>query len=201
MGYRIRILGRNVAMAPLEELQSAASPAMIEADEGVGGDWEALILKHKSGTPIAHIEKNPVVEGQLGFDEIQEFVEEVSHLKPESAAVWLKNYLPGVAVIYSFQLLNGTEIDEGFTYLHKVYETVWKYAGGILQANQEGFTNEDGHTILWQFYDHVSGPWNAGVLGSDGHWMNFEMDLGDQGHREAFWRGELPAGAKCIRIQ
>jgi hypothetical protein len=201
MGYRIRILGKKLASPPLEELRRAAGPAMIEADEGVGDNWEALILKHESGTHIALIEKNPVVEGQLGFDEIQEFIDEVSHYKPESAAAWLKNYLPSVAIIYSFQLLHGTEIDDGFARLHKVYDVVWKYAGGILQADQEGFTNEEGHTILWQFYDHVSGPWDAGVLGPDDHWINFKMDLGDRAHREAFWRGEVPAGAKCIGIQ
>jgi hypothetical protein len=192
MGYRIRILGRNLSSAPLKELQQLAHPASLQADEGVENDWEALTLKHASGVPIALIERNPVIEGQLGFDELQEFIEEVPYHKPESASAWLREYLPGVKIIYSFQLLSGTDIDDGFSVMHKVYGRVWQYAGGILQADQEGFTNEVGSTILWQFENHVTGPWNAGVLDANGQWVNFEMDLGNQIQREAFLRGEVP---------
>jgi len=46
----------------------------------------------QSGQEIAIIEKNPVVEGQLGADELQEFMEEVADCKPESAARWLVQY-------------------------------------------------------------------------------------------------------------
>jgi hypothetical protein len=196
VGYYIRILGKNLTSPPLEELRKAASPAEIEADEGE--DWEALVLKHKSGSPIAFIERNPVVEGELGFEEIQEFLNEVPHYKPASAVAWLKNYLPSVKVIYSFQLLQGTEIDDGFTLMHKVHEVVWRHAGGILQADSEGFGNEDGNTILWQFNDDVTGPWNAAVLAPGGHWLSFELDLGSKAHREAFWRGEVPDGANSL---
>src|SRR5271170_2189144 len=103
MGYYIRILGRNPDLIPLRELQQAATPAIIEADQDVGDDWESLILKHSSDVPIAHIEKNPVIPGELGGEELNEFIEEVSHYKPASAAEWLSCYLPAVKVIYSFQ--------------------------------------------------------------------------------------------------
>jgi hypothetical protein len=199
MGYYIRILGKNLSAPPLEELRHEADPALLETDEGVVGDeWVALTLKHKSGAPIALIEKNPVVEGKLGFDELQEFVDEVSYYKPDSAVAWLHDYLLGVKVIYAFQLLSGTDVDDGFTRMHQVYEAIWKRAGGILQADQEGFSNESGNTILWQFNDNVTGQWNAGVLAPNGKWINFEMDLGNQEHREAFRRGEVPTGAKLV---
>jgi len=55
----------------------------------------------------------------------------------------------------------------------------------------EGFTNEDGYQIVWQFSDSVSGPWNMGVL-QDGIWHHFEMDLGDPDHRVAFLKGRVP---------
>jgi len=187
MGYYIRVLGKNSVSPPLKELQRAAEPAVLDGDDGAGDKWEALILKHRSGEPIAFIEKNLVLPGQLGADELQEFVSEVSHYKPASAAAWLKEYLPYVKVIYSFQLLHGTEVDNGFEVMHRVYASV------------EGFSNENGYTILWQFSDGVRGEWNVGVLGSNGHWVNFEMDLGNHEHRKAFWRGEVPVGIKPIR--
>jgi hypothetical protein len=198
MGYRIRILGKSLAPAPLKQLQEQAKPAVLEIDPGVGDDWEALILKHSSGLPIAFIEKNPVIEGQLGFDELREFAGEVSYYKPDSAASWLKSYFTGVRVIYSFQLLSGTEVDDGFSLMHRVYAEIWSCAGGILQADLEGFTNEQGHTILWQFDESVTGEWNVGVLAPNGQWSNFEMDLGNMDHRNAFWRGEVPYGVKLI---
>ena len=129
---------------------------------------EALILKHKGGEPIAFLEKNLVLPGQLGADELQEFVSEVSHYKPSSAAAWLKEYLSLVKVIYSFQLLHGTEVDNGYEIMRRVYSSVWGHAGGILQADQEGFTNESGYTILWQFSERVSGAWNVGILPPNG---------------------------------
>jgi hypothetical protein len=196
MGYRIRVLGRNIDNIPLDGIRTAAAPAIIETDEAVDDSWEAIVLKHDGGDPIAFIEKNPVVEGELGHEEILEFIEEVGHYKPESGAAWLRAYLPTVKVIYSFQLLNGTYVDDGWTPLHSVYGFVWNHAGGILEAEGEGFSNEQGCTILWQFGDKVSGPWNMGVLDDDGKWVNFEMDLGDEQQRAAFQNGRVPAHAK-----
>src|SRR5579863_8273626 len=198
MGYRIRILGNNLTPISLNQIRMTAEPAIIEADEGVEDEWQALILKHAWGVPIAFIEKNPVREGELGGEELKEFVVEVSYYKPDSAAAWLKEYLPNVKVIYSFQLLSGTDVENGFELMHRVYGVVWSSAGGILQADQEGFTNEMGHTILWQFGDHVTGEWNAGILGNDGRWTNFEMDLGNEEQRTDFLEGKVPTGARLL---
>jgi hypothetical protein len=196
MGYCIRVLGKKLDNIPLEELRQVSRPAVLHTEEE-GDAWEQLILAHKSGQEIAVIEKNPVLEGQLGADELQEFIDEIPAYKPESAATWLQQYLPGVKVIYSFQLLNGTDVEDGWTPLHRLYNAVWEHAGGILQADGEGFSDEDGYTILWQFSDRVTGQWNMGVL-KDGRWIHFEMDLGSEQHRKAFLSGQLPDGSKVI---
>lgn len=196
MGYYIRVLGKKLDNIPLEALRQASQPAVLHSEEEDDA-WEELILSHKSGQEIAVIEKNPVVEGQLGADELREFIDEVSDYKPESAAIWLQQYLPSVKVIYAFQLLSGTDVEDGWTPLHRLYNALWKYAGGILQADGEGFSNEDGYTILWQFSNRVSGRWNLGVL-KDGRWVHFEMDLGNEQHRKAFLSGQVPDGAKVI---
>jgi hypothetical protein len=196
MGYYIRVLGKKLDSIPLETLQNVSRPAVLHS-EGGGDAWEQLSLSHKSGEEIAVIEKNPVIQGQLGADELQEFIDEVSDYKPESAGIWLQQYLPSVKVIYAFQLLSGTDVEDGWTPLHRVYNAVWNHAAGILQSDGEGFSNEDGYTILWQFSDSVTGRWNMGVL-KDGRWVHFEMDLGNEQHRKAFLSGQVPDGAKVI---
>lgn len=177
-----------------EKLRQVCQPADLHSE--VEGDaWEQLVLSHKSGQEIAIVEKNPVVEGQLGADELQEFIDEVPDCKPESAATWLQHYLPTVKVIYAFQLLNGTDVEDGWTPLRRLYDAVWEHAGGILQSDGEGFSDEEGYTILWQFSDRVTGTWNMGVI-KDGRWLHFAMDLGNEQHRKAFLSGEVPDGAK-----
>lgn len=197
MGYYIRVLGTKLDDIPLDRLQEAAQPALLNIGKGSGDAWEQLSLTHKSGQEIAIVEKNPVIEGQLGADELREFIEEVAHCKPESAATWLQQYLSRIKVIYAFQLLDGTDVDDGWSPLHRLHSTVWNHVGGILQADGEGFSDEDGYTILWQFSDTVSGEWNMGVLKA-GRWLHFGMNLGNEQHRKAFLSGQVPEGAKVL---
>jgi hypothetical protein len=196
MGYYIRVLGTKSENISLGKLREAASPAVIEIAGGSDDSWSELILAHELGDEIAVIERNPVIEEELGADELTEFIEEVSEYKPDSAVSWLKKYLPTVKVIYAFQLLGRTDVDDGWTSLHGVHAKIWNIAGGILQADGEGFSNEAGHTILWQFGDSVSGSWQCAVFGEDEKWTSFEMELGSLEQRDAFQRGQVPNGAK-----
>jgi hypothetical protein len=197
VGYYIRVLGTSLANVPLHQLKTSAHPALIEADSEGGKDWQQFVLKHADGPEIAAVERNLVEDGELGAEELQEFLDEVQFHRPDSAARWLKEYFPRVKVICAFQLLSGTDLKDGWSQLHKVYNTVWSVAGGILQADGEGFSNEEGYTILWQFGESATGSWNVGVL-VDSRWVHFEIDLGNSQHRESFWNGKVPAGAKIL---
>jgi hypothetical protein len=125
MGYYIRILGTSLTIPPLAELRTAVHPAVLEND-GVGDEWDSLVLKHESGTEIAVVERNIVKGNELGAEEIEEFINEVQHYKPDSAAAWLRNYLPSVKVVYAFQLLDGTDVDNGFDRMHAAYGLAMK---------------------------------------------------------------------------
>lgn len=197
MGYYIRVLGTNLNEIPLEVLRASASPALIEAETADGEAWESVILRHPDGIEIAQIERNPVEEGELGAEELQEFVEDVPHYQPQSAARWLVDYFSRAKVIYTFQVLSGTDTGDGWSRLHAVYNTVWKAAGGILQADGEGFSNEAGNTILWQFGESAAGLWSVGVL-TDGSWTHFEIDLANAEHREKFQQGLVPPGVRHL---
>ena len=102
------------------------------------------------------------------------------------------DYLGRARVIYTFRALPGAEYGNGWELLSVVRDRLW-LLGAIGQSEGEGFSNESGYHILWQFPAGVSGPWWMGVL-REGRWVHFRMDLGEQAHREAFLSGEVPDG-------
>ena len=199
MGYYTRVLTTEEKCISVEELQrvlqKAGFAAMLDIEDGESEDWEQLTLKHPDGLEIASIERNPVSADSLGAEELEEFESELEDACPPSGADWLRSFFPRVRCIYAFQHLSGTESKQGFEVLSALKNSIWSMSAAIIQADGEGFTNEDGYHILWQFSDRVSGSWWMGVH-RDGRWAHFQMDLGDRNHREAFWRGEIPQGAK-----
>ena len=115
--------------------------------------------------------------------------------RPAEAATWLCDFFTRVRCIYAFQILDGTDHKNGWEILAAIKNHIWTAAPSILQADREGFTNEDGYHILWQFSDEVEGDWWMGVL-QDGAWQHFQMDLGNRIQRDAFRQGQIPIDAK-----
>ncbi len=195
MGYYTRVLSKQEDFLSFEELSrliSAEHPEYkLTVEDGSEEEWESLLLSGKDEVEVALLERHPVTDGSLGQDEIAEFIEETQDCKPESGVQWLAEYLTEVKTIYAFQHLQGADTEAGSNALHALRSALWERGEAIIQADREGFTNEDGYQIVWQFSDSVSGPWNMGVL-QDGIWHHFEMDLGDPDHRVAFLKGRVP---------
>lgn len=103
-----------------------------------------------------------------------------------------------VKVIYAFQMLTAAYYNGNYDILNSIRTKIWNRTGGILQAEGEGFSNEDGYHILWQFADDVTGEWSCAVLDSSGSWTNFVMDLGDTTQRTEFQGGSVPKKAKLL---
>jgi len=204
MGYYIRVLATDETPLPGDELRGCLpdKPSCeldFETKDEAG--WSQLLLRHVGGPAIAVIERNPVLPGPLGEEEIGEFVDDAKSGMPDSAARWLSQYLPRVKVIYAVQLLSGTDVDDGWSAVHALRGYIWRKRGGIFQADGGGFSNEDGYHILWQFSDHVAGNWNMAVLDEAERWIRFEMDLGNREQRAAFLDGKLPDQAKLLLIR
>jgi hypothetical protein len=182
----------------LEELILEGHPEhKLTIEEGSEEEWETLLLSSADDVEVALIERNSVCTGSIGQDEVAEFTEDLQGCKPESGVQWLVEYLAEVKTIYAFQHLQGAETVEGGNALHALRSALWERGDAIIQADNEGFTNEDGYHIVWQFSDSVSGPWNMGVL-QDGVWYHFTMDLGDSDHRFAFCKGEVPSDLTAV---
>jgi hypothetical protein len=202
MPYYTRVLSKDEAFPSIEDLAEVLRGAhpfyRLTLEEGTHEEWESLLLAGKDEVEVAVIERNPVFDGSMGQDEIAEFMDELEDCRPVSGVDWLEEYLGEVKTVYAIQHLQGAETEEGSNALHALRSALWERGDAIIQADGEGFTNEEGFHVVWQFSDSVSGPWNMGVL-IDGDWNHFKMDLGDPDHREAFLNGEVPGDLSVIR--
>lgn len=201
MGYYTRVLSKDEEFPSFEELAQmirADHPEFrLTVEEGSEEEWDVLLLAGLDEVEVTLIERNPVSDGSMGQDEIADFLEDLRDCKPNSGLQWLENYLTEVKTVYAFQHLQGAETVDGGNALHALRTMLWERGDAIIQADGEGFTNEDGYHIVWQFSDSVSGPWNMGVL-QDGVWHHFTMDLGDPVHRAAFLKGAVPGDLTAV---
>jgi hypothetical protein len=195
MPYSTRVLSQEEDFPSFEDLaafvRDGHPDCKLTLESGDAQDWESLLLATTDEVEIAVLERNPVDDGSTGQDEIADLLEDMQDCKPESSVKWLDGFLSEVKTVYTFQHLQGAETVDGGNALHALRSHLWERGDAILQADGEGFTNEEGYHILWQFSDDVSGPWNMGVY-KDDLWHHFKMDLGDPGHRAAFLAGEVP---------
>ncbi len=203
MGYYIRVLGITDPNIHIDELITGLSndglTAKFDIDPTESSDnWTVIGVANSDAEELMQIERNPVIDGELGQDELEEFRENIKDCKPNSAVKWLDKYFDKVKVIYAFQLLNAAMEDNNFEIAGSIKATIWNKLGGLLQADNEGFSNEDGYHILWQFADNVTGEWNMSVKNIFGNWTNFTMDLGNKKQREEFWAGKVPKAAKKL---
>lgn len=203
MGYYTRVLSKYEDFPSFEEMAQVVQgehPAFkLTIEEGSEDGWESLLLSGEGEIEVAVLERNPVSDGSLGQDEIAEFIEETRDCKPQNGVEWLHGFLAETKTIYAFQHLVGSETEEGLAALHALRTFLWQRGESIIQADMEGFTNEDGYHIVWQFSDTVSGAWNMAVL-QDSTWHHFQMDLGDPDQREAFFRNEVPPDAAAVQL-
>jgi hypothetical protein len=199
MPYYTRVLSKDPEFPPFDELAQwvrAEHPEFkLTIEDGEEEEWETLLLSGNDDVEVALIERIPVFDA----DELSDFTEDLEECKPETGVAWLKEYLAEVKTVYAFQHLQGADTEDGSSVLHALRAHLWQRGDAIIQADNEGFTNEDGYHIVWQFSDSVSGPWNMGVF-QDGTWYHFKMDLGDPEHRAAFLSGEMPGDLSAIRV-
>jgi hypothetical protein len=203
VAYYTRVLSKNEDYPSFEELADlirADHPSCrLAIEEGDDEEWDTLLLLGDDDVEIALLERHPVSDGSPGQDDIADLIEDSQDCRPESGVDWLNEYLDSVKTVFSFQHLLGADSEEGSAALHALRNAIWEGGGAIIQADHEGFTNEEGYHIVWQFSDTVSGAWNMAVLQEE-TWHHFKMDLGDPDHREAFLNGEVPHDVSSVQL-
>lgn len=200
MGHYIRVLSQNPVRVPLsrlmEALEELGAPVALSGDSN-DTNWRQIVLAHPEGKDIATVECDLVEPGSLAEEEIGELLEEIAEAQPTTAVAWLQSYLPKVKAIYAIQVVAGANEGEGWDVVDTIRQALMEHAGGIIQADNEGYSNEEGYHILWQFDEDVEGAWWMAVL-KNGKWVKFEMELDDPDHRAAFLAGDVPPGVETI---
>ncbi len=203
MSYSTRVISKDADFPEFDELalwiRDGHPDYRLTIEENAEDGWQTLLLVSDDDVEVALLERNPVYDGSPGQDEIADLLLDLEGCKPESGVDWLTGFLESARTLYTFHHLQGADMVDGGNALHALRNHLWERGDSIIQADLEGFTNEDGFHIVWQFADTVSGPWNMGIL-QDGTWYHFRMDLGDPEHRAAFFRGEVPEDLTAIRV-
>lgn len=97
MAYYIRVLGTADLDISIKELLSGLADeglsANFELDTNETEDrWTIIGVSNADGTDLMQIERNPVIEGELGKAEIEEFRLDIKEYRPLSAVKWLDGF-------------------------------------------------------------------------------------------------------------
>ena len=163
--------------------------------EGSAVNWRRIGVTHADGSWAFDIDRSPVAGTKsAGAREIELFRHGLEGVEPAANVQWVVQYLSGVRTIYTFRCANGLSETPAFGLVNDLIESFQQDGpGGVLYAELEGWSNEDGQHITWEFSERVTGVWWMALRG-DGGWNVFQMELGNRNSQRAFRAGEVPAG-------
>jgi hypothetical protein len=189
MAYYVRLLTPGDKIIPFNDIQLEIEAVKLTA--GTEREWGKIEIADPDGNTIALLERKPV-STEAGAAELAMIKKQTAASQPENARAWLMKFLASVKTIYSFQLFTDAIGGHDWPILGRVQNLLKDALTGIIQADDEGFYNEDGDYILWQMYPGASGSIPAATLGDNGEWMSFQLNLNDERAVGRFKRGEMP---------
>lgn len=201
MSYYIRVLSPEKKPVTAEAIRKGLTElgredvTLVVDETEDETDWTAIVAYTKEGEPIGLLTRDARADADsLAKDELDDFADELVEALPKSGAAWVRQYLKRVETIYAVQLMAKAFEDDGAGVPGLMLEAIRAEAGGIIQADGEGFSNESGAQIVWQYDDDIDGTWTAAVIGPDKTWLTFEMNRADLAQRAAFKEGRVPEG-------
>jgi hypothetical protein len=197
MGYWMHVYSRSEEVIKAETVRAFFKGDEVNVEVGEeNGSATEIFLSHPGD------DQWPITLVRVHTGDVSVYVEEATeralHREPACNAEWVVEFLRGVKVIYSFQILSGTDVKDGWDYVHALQEELCDGFDGILYAEAEGFSNLEGDHITWEFSDRVHGEWSMALYDArTDSWRRFRMELGDAQHRAAFRAGRVPDGVKA----
>ena len=198
MSYFVRLLTPSLKVVPFTDLMLDVESVKLAS--GMADSWEKIEINNPEGSIVAILERKLVSPGSPAETTLAELKSSVDRSFPLSARQWIKQYLSRVKTVYSFELLTDNISQNSWPVLGRVQNLLKDAAGGIIQADNEGFYNENGDYILWQMYEGAAGTIPAAVLNENGEWATFSLRLKDKLAVDNFKQGIVPARSFLDRL-
>jgi hypothetical protein len=198
MSYYVRLLTPSLKVVPFTDLMLDVESVKLAS--GMADAWERIEIRNPEGSIISILERIVVTPGTRAEAVLAELKASAEHAYPASARAWVKSYLSRVKTVYSFELLTDNINQNSWPFLGRVQNLLKDALSGIIQADNEGFFNENGDYILWQMFEGATGTVPAAVLNENGEWTRFELRLKDERAVEQFKQGIVPARGFLDRL-
>ncbi|MGM0418882.1 MAG: hypothetical protein ACQEQS_09185 [Thermodesulfobacteriota bacterium] len=169
----------------------------IDFEKEVTSTHNQFIIKKKGLEAALIIENLPAKKDEDKF-KLDNIIEYACEKKPLKSAKWVKKYLKKTSVLYEFIPLADLETEEDWEIFSLLYIEAWAYLRGIFQIKNEGFTNESGDIIFWDFPYDATGSRTAALRTFTGRWKTFELDIEDNSQKNKFLKGKIPEKSKII---
>jgi hypothetical protein len=196
LGYYVRIFSKSRRRLRLAELEatSACKDRILVVETGSADEWDQILVKMADGRNLCLIERDERDVSSLFSEEIDEFLVMLEGRSPAAGVEWARGYLRESMTIYAAQYFDaafdvGPDEPDPADILLAIRDAV---GGGIVQADGEGISNEQGYSVVLQFSEDATGSWSVALLNEDGTWRTGRIELGDPTHRAAFEDGRLP---------
>lgn len=190
MSYYVRLLTKSEEVVPFSEVKLQVAEARLTS--GTETNWDEIEILQEEGRLLAVLERTPVSSDQ-GKTEIGEMMDKIRSASPANAREWIRRYLSGTKTIYRFQLYpDSITAKADWQALGRVQNLIKDTLTGIIQADNEGYYNENGDYILWQMYPGAGGTIPAATLNERGEWISFTLKIDDVRAVERFKEGILP---------
>ena len=189
MSYYVRLLTPSEEIVPFDEIKKQGN--YIRLASGTDTAWEHLEIFEPEDNLIATLDRLLVSPGSPGEQVLEKLKDLIRGCYPENTREWVRNYLSRVKTIYTFQLIGDSIDKNGWPVLGRIQNLLKDILKGIIQADKEGFYNEDGDYILWQMYEGAAGTVPAATLGENGEWIPYQLRLDTQ-HIGLFKQGVPP---------
>jgi len=163
-----------------------------ELTDGTPDDWRLIQVFDSEGDWAFDFERTLEGDAEAWDDHRRFFTSWLGVAEPRVNVQWIAQYFLQIKTIYMFRCSNGS--DSALELVREIIDSLQNDdESGLMYAELEGWSNEDGYHITWGFTESVTGPWWMAVRAGDG-WDTFQMELGNSEHRSAFKAGTVPPG-------
>jgi hypothetical protein len=199
MGYWMHVYSRCDEVMEVEEIRAhfeiEGQPVVVASDPpNRGPAWKSLVLTHPDQCPITQI---TLRTGRSLAGYLKEEIESVRSALPSCNAEWLERFLREVKAVYAFQILRGTDVGDGWRFVHGLMDELIMSYDSILHAELEGYSH-GGLQLTDEYTSSASGERWVGLHDArTDDFRQFPIELSDPAHREAFRAGRVPDGVKA----